>query len=198
MHLDRRSALRLTVAAVLTVCGRAAIADEAAPHLWQPGDAPPAVEGIHLGDTFQQVVAVLGQPDSDSGANLPDADLRTLRYRGGALMVLIGKSEGVLRILLNRPEGGSIAGLRPGGRLSPLLKQWGEPTAGTPRTAKWPMGDWALSVRADLATQTILRLMLSNDVTQALNRTPVQGPLPDWATAKPDPVPSDAPAPAGN
>ncbi len=185
MIFRRRHAMALALAAVLTsACGIAqAQTGIAIPQRWHPGDAPPEIAGIALGDSLTRVVAVLGQPDPDPVPEGPAADQRILRYHDGALLVLLSKTTGVSRVLLNRAEGGELAGIRVGDRLGPLLLSWGEPTFSTSTVGRYDMGSWRISVRADLAAQKVLRLMLARTAPQT---TP---PPPPPAT---DPVPSAA------
>lgn len=132
---------------------------------WEVGDPAPGVEGIHLGDSEAKVIAVLGQPAAaPPGVDYAAAPLHTLRYRGGALMIAISKADEVVKIMLRKPEGGSIAGIRVGDRLGRLVHLWGSPTVGAGPTGKWPMGDWIVSVRADMVTNVVMRIMLARAV----------------------------------
>ncbi len=131
MNVARRAALRLVTLTALTLNGTVSPAqteeapgspgqsqDEPPPRPGRIGDAAPSIEGLHLGDTEDIVIAVLGTPDpAPPGLADPAADLRTLRYRGGALMIGVSKSDGVVKILLRKPEGGSLDGVRVGDRL---------------------------------------------------------------------------------
>ncbi len=134
---------------------------EAPSRPWQVGDAAPSVEGIHLGDSEAQVIAVLGAPGSPPAGvgNAPSA-LRTLRYRDGGLLIGIGTTGSVARIMLSKPDAGSVAGIKVGDRLGHLVRLWGEPTAGGGSTGQWPMGEWSMSVRGDMVSNVVMRITL--------------------------------------
>jgi hypothetical protein len=167
MILGRRNALCLAIATLLGTGRHAARAQGARlPDRWHVGDPPPEVEGIRLGDTRERVVAVLGAPEPNLLPDDPAADLQTLRYRHGALMVAISRTDGVARILLNRPEGGALAGIHVGDRLGALLVSWGEPTTSTSKLGRYEMGAWTITVRADLGAQAVLKLMLARTPSQ--------------------------------
>jgi len=141
---------------------QAAQPSEAPPRPWREGDPAPSVEGIHLGDSEARAIAVLGQPAATPpGLDDADAAQRTLRYRDGALMIALSKTDGVVKIMLRKPEGGSIAGILVGDRLGRVVHLWGEPTEGAGSTGKWPMGDWTVSVRGDMISNLVVRIMLA-------------------------------------
>lgn len=133
---------------------------------WHPGDAAPDVEGVHLGDTFEQVIATLGPPDPSPVPEDPNADKIGLRYRQDGLLIALSRSGGVVRILLRKPEGGAIAGIRVGDRIGAMLKGWGEPTQSRRTLGRYEMGDWSIRVRVDFADQKILKLMLASTPVQ--------------------------------
>jgi hypothetical protein len=161
MLLRRRDAICLVIASPLAVRAVAARAQGAElPQRWKATDDPPSVEGIRLGDSRERVLAVLGSPDPSPFPDDPSADLRTMRYRGGALMVAIDRNNAVTRILLSRPEGGALAGFRVGDRLGALLTSWGEPTTSTSTVGRYDTATWRITVKADLASNQVLRLML--------------------------------------
>ncbi len=180
MTLGRRHTLGLAIALALIASRRPAPVRGAQPTVhWQAGDAPPDVEGIRLGDPRERVEAVLGAPDPDPLPDDPTADLSTLSFRSSALLIAISRTEGVSRIMLRRPEGGALAGIRVGDPLVALLIHWGEPTQSHGSLGRYIIGTWTISVRADLGEQKVLRLMLARTPTQPTNPPPADtGPPP--------------------
>jgi hypothetical protein len=156
---------------------RAQSPQTASPPLWHVGDAPPSIAGIHLGDTLQTVVAVLGAPDP--GPLTPDdpADRQTLSYRGGALLLLLGKSEGVLRMQLRKPEGGDLAGIRVGDPAGALVEHWGKPPAGHGSVGLYAVGTWAVRVRAGRTVVSIMLIRLPSQPAAA-SATPPSAAAP--------------------
>jgi hypothetical protein len=184
----RRALLWLAIATILAPSPRAARAQGAAlRQRWHPGDEPPDVEGIHLGDTRERVLAVLGAPDPSPIPDDPAADFSTLSYRGGALLIALGKADGVQRIMLRRAEGGRLAGIGVGDHLGKLLIGWGEPTQSHGSLGRYVMGAWTITVRADFGAQKVLRLMLARTPAQPV--TPPPAPPADTAPAAPQPAP---------
>lgn len=160
-----------------TLAGRAApvrAQDAAAP--WAPDAAAPEVAGIRLGDPAARVIAVLGEPEPNP-LDDPAAEVRSLRFHDGALMALIGRRQGVARILLNRPEGGRIAGVRVGDPVDAVLAAWGAPSRSNGATGLWLAEGWLLAVRIAGATQTVDKLLLI-DTTAGVQPTDL--PLPAW------------------
>jgi hypothetical protein len=189
MILGRRNAC-IVIATLLAADGRAALAqDVSLPQRWQTGDEPPEIEGIHLGDRRERVAAVLGKPDPSLFPDDPDADPQILVYRGGALMIAIAKADGVMRIMLNRPEGGALAGIRVGDRLGALLRSWGEPTVSRGSLGRYEMCAWSIAVRADLGAQKVLKLMLARTSSQPVIPPPAP-PVTDAVPAETAPQPS--------
>jgi hypothetical protein len=135
--------------------------DAGAPaHPWRLGDPSPSFEGIHLGDSEDRVLAVLGPP----APKLPtpvDPPIHVLHYRHGALIVGVSQTKGVVRILLRKPEGGALAGIRVGDRVGAVVRLWGDPPAGHGSVGRFPMGPWTVIVRADMGTQRVMSIVLA-------------------------------------
>lgn len=172
MVFGRRSALSLGIC-VLLAAARPAPAGPFADR-WHAGDAAPDVEGVHLGDTLQQVLAALGQPDRSLVPGAA-AGLQTLSYRHGALLIAIGADNAVSRMMLRSPEGGAIAGIRVGDGLGAMVRSWGEPTYSRGSLGKYQTESWTISVRADIGEQKVLKMMLARTPPPA----PPPQPLPD-------------------
>lgn len=188
MRVERRGALTLILAAV-AVAATAARADDFTAK-WHDGDPAPDVEGVHLGDTRAQVIKVLGQPEEwlIHGPHVDKTGTEFLRFRHGALIVSINSEGHVVRIVLRRAEGGSIAGFKVGDRIGKLLWTWGMPTESHGKVGHFVVGDWTITVQADFGTQQILGLVLA--------QTGVT-PIPGLTAPIPMPAPSPSPAPAG-
>ncbi len=166
MTLGRRTALGCGIGMALALAGLQAHAQSAFPDRWQSGDAPPDFEGIRLGDPRERVLQLFGEPDPSPLGDDPAASLHTLRYRDGALLIATDASNAVARIMLSRPEGGALAGIRVGDRIGAMLRGWGEPTQSRGSVGRYQIDDWTIMVRADLAEQKVLKLMLARMAPQ--------------------------------
>ena len=56
----------------------------------------------------------MGPAEPDPFGDTPEGEPRTLRFRHGGLLVLLGVDGTVQRIMLTRPQAGSLAGVRAG------------------------------------------------------------------------------------
>lgn len=174
-----RALAALLLALALATPGPSRAQDAPVPH-WSPDAAPPSVEGIRLGDSAARVIEVLGEPDA-SPLDDPNAEVRSMHYRGGALMILVGRRQGVGRILLNRPGGGRIDGVGVGDAVEQVLAALGNPTDGTGATGVWVARDWALAARVRAETRSVDKLLLF--ATAGGGVQPTDLPLPDWLAA---------------
>lgn len=127
---------------------------------WHAGDPAPDVEGVHLGDTREQVLAALGPPDADPAAN-PAMPIHRLTYRGGGLQIAVDGDGKVMGIMLRTPQAGALAGIRPGDRLGQMVAAWGEPTVSQGMLGRYLIGDWVINAIVDFGEQKVVRLSLS-------------------------------------
>lgn len=111
---------------------------------WKPGDAPPPVAGIHLGDGRVRLAAVLGQP---SGTEKLGEDALALTYRKRGVQVLYAPLDGVAIIYLLTRAAGDIDGVRLGDTRQKVLARWGDPPSVGGPMAIYRAGDWGVFVK---------------------------------------------------
>ena len=131
------------------------------PQLWRVGESPPDIAGIRLGDSAAKVVAALGPPMPSPVPANAAAPLHAMRYHDGGLIIGVSDTLGVVRILLRRPQGGALAGVRVGDPLGSVIRNWGEPPAGAGSVGRYLMGSWTVSVRGDMGSNRVLSIMLA-------------------------------------
>jgi hypothetical protein len=90
---------------------------------WQPGDSPPPIAGIHLGDSRETLERSLGKPES--AEQPPGKSETTLGFRGGGLSVTVSPARGVTFIRLTDRKAGDIDGFRVGDTLAAVAGKWG-------------------------------------------------------------------------
>jgi len=159
----------ISVGAILGIILSAPGPAIAEPHLWKPGDAPPVVNGLKLGDSEQRALDLLGVPDEVN----PTTNGELLEYRTKGIEVTATTKEGVTAIRLLSPEAGTIDGIRVGDIARNVVLRWGAPQMGTGRVAHFGTRDWIISVHLADKESTIV------DLTLALNRA---SPAPDSST----------------
>ena len=93
---------------------------------WKPGDAPPQVAGIRLGDGRARLEAILGKP---SGAQKIGADAWAFTYQERGVQVLYTPLDGAAIIYLQTRAAGDIGGVRLGDTREDVLARWGNPSS---------------------------------------------------------------------
>ena len=130
---------------------------------WKPGDVIPAIAGLGLGHTREDVIALLGDPSHTTWLG-PVLDM--LWYDAAGVEVLLREEPSSVRaISVCRRGGPDLNGVHVGDSWSSVRARWGEPTE------RWTgsMGDavvyeyhvatfWTLSVTLDKRHQRVLRL----------------------------------------
>ncbi|MCX5889507.1 MAG: hypothetical protein NTY36_08650 [Deltaproteobacteria bacterium] len=111
---------------------------------WKPGDAPPPVAGIHLGDGRVRLEAVLGQP---SGTEKLGEDALALTYRKRGVQVLYAPLDGAAIIYLLTRTAGDIGGIRLGDTRQQVPARWGDPPAASGPMGIYRAGDWGAFVK---------------------------------------------------
>lgn len=115
---------------------------------WQPGDAPPAVAGLHLGAARATIDSLLGKPESVQTVN-PGQQLLGYRTRGIAL--LCSDRDSLLVAYIASPEAGDIGGVRVGDSRDSVVARWGEPTGAQENLDVYQVGRWVIVVQFDPA-----------------------------------------------
>ena len=113
---------------------------------WKPGDAPPPVAGIRLGDGLVRIEAALGQPSETQKLG---EDIRAFTYKKHGLEVLYASHDGVAIIFLLSRTAGDIGGVRFGDTREQVLARWGAPASVKEETAYYRAGDWVVILRLD-------------------------------------------------
>lgn len=153
MRLAPRVLLALTATSL--VLPRAAGGQGALP--WQPGDAPPAVAGLHLGDLRAASDSLLGKPDETRTVG-PGLELLVYRTRGIAL--LYPDTDSLAATYLISPAAGDLGGVRVGDAKDSVVERWGEPTAGDAYASAYEVGDWMILVQIDSTSDRVAILAL--------------------------------------
>ena len=151
----------LNLARIMVGCALLAAAPAPAkPVPWKPGDQPPTVNGVKLGDTEQRALDLLGVPDEVN----PTSNGELLEYTTKGLEVTATK-DGVTAIRLLSRDAGSIDGIRVGDIARAVVLKWGAPQGGSGVEAQFGPGPWVIVVRLAAQDPTIV------DLTLALNHT---------------------------
>jgi hypothetical protein len=144
-------ALALAGLALLTA-GAAHAADP--PFPCKAGDAAPSIDGVSLGQTEAQALAVLGAPAKTgklSGDDVWD-------YANG-LEVIANNGDGVSIIRLLAPGAGSVGRVKVGDTTKTVVAKWGDSdTVSLPDVALWNCGVWTLEARATNGVVTTILL----------------------------------------
>lgn len=123
---------------------------------WGGNDAPPAVNGITLGDPEQKALDQLGVPEDI--ITTKDGD-EVLEYGAKGLEVTASASK-VVAIRLKAPEAGSIDGIKVGDIARAVILNWGLPSGGEGAVARFGTLKWTISVRTAEKEATIIELSL--------------------------------------
>jgi metalloendopeptidase OMA1, mitochondrial len=110
------------------------------------GNPPPTLVGLTLGASYNQVVAALGRPgnvrQTKSGG--------VLRYATPGVAVIYDREKGVVGIVLQDRDAGTIEGLRVGDAVSGAQSRWGKPAETTQDgTMYFDRGGWLVAVQPD-------------------------------------------------
>src|SRR5574341_1284088 len=94
---------------------------------WKVGDSPPAVAGIHLGDSRRLVDSILGPPDTvDAPSVYVDGeriDEWQLTWSARGVFILYSRRDGVTGIRLSKRVAGDVDGIRVGDSLGTVIRQ---------------------------------------------------------------------------
>lgn len=176
LHVLMRGAVGL--AALAPLLG-AATAHAAVPP-WSPDGPAPDVDGVHLGDRLDRLEARLGPAHANPLTDNPTAEVRSLQFRDGAMLALVGRDKGAARFMLLRPDAGRIAGIGVGATIEQMLGVWGQPSGASGDNAVYSAKSWFIAVTADAQTHRLTRLMLG---TTASGVQPTDLPPPPWIKA---------------
>jgi len=114
---------------------------------WKPGDAPPQVAGIRLGDGLVRLEAVLGRP---SGTQKLGDEALVFTYRQRGVQIIYASLDGAAIIFLQTREAGDIGGVRLGDRREEVLARWGKPSSVQGPTAYYRAGSsWVVILKLD-------------------------------------------------
>jgi hypothetical protein len=113
---------------------------------WKPGDAPPPVAGIRLGDPQERLTAVLGQPNHTQSLG---EEVWAFTYLRRGVEVLLSRSDGASIIYLRNRAAGDIGGVRLGDHRREVLARWGDPSTGSGDTALYVAGGWVVVLKYD-------------------------------------------------
>jgi hypothetical protein len=154
------------VGLALLVAGAAQAAGP--PFPWKAGDAAPSIDGVALGQTEQQALAILGAPAKTSKMSGDDV----WDYANG-LEVIANTGDGVSIIRLLAPGAGSVGGVTAGDDASSVIAKWGNPDTVSVPAALWNCGVWTLEVRA--TNGKVTDILLGWNQTKWPNENPKNG-----------------------
>jgi hypothetical protein len=138
------------------------------PFPWKAGDPAPSIDGVTLGQTEPQALAILGAPAKTSKMSGDDV----WDYASG-LEVIANTGDGVSIIRLLASGAGSVGGVKVGDDASAVLARWGNADTVNIPAALWNCGVWTLEVRATGGTVT--DIMLGWNQTKWPNENPKNG-----------------------
>jgi hypothetical protein len=124
---------------------------------WKAGDQPPALLGLHLGDSRAKLDSVMGRAD---GSQTLGEGVVALSYSARHVTVTWARADGVATIDLRSRDAGEIGGLRVGDTIESLIQKWGQPDRGENNVGLYIFGPWAVVVRSDSTGQRIAMLTL--------------------------------------
>lgn len=111
---------------------------------WKPGDLPPPVAGIRLGDGRVRLETVLGKP---SDTQKLGEDILVLTYRQRGVQVIFAPLDGAAIIYLLTREGGDIHGVRLGDTRQEVRARLGDPPVTAGPMAIYRAGIWGIFVK---------------------------------------------------
>jgi hypothetical protein len=138
------------------------------PFPWKAGDPAPSIDGVTLGQTEPQALAILGAPAKTSKMSGDDV----WDYASG-LEVIANTGDGVSIIRLLASGAGSVGGVKVGDDASAVLARWGNADTVNIPAALWNCGVWTLEVRATGGKVT--DIMLGWNQTKWPNENPKTG-----------------------
>lgn len=112
---------------------------------WQPGDAAPAVAGVHLGDERATVEKLLGEAPEHN--ELDNGALGLIYPERGLAFVLNTRGGGVALMYLLAPAAGALDGIACGSPREAVLARWGEPTLVQGAQAFYVVGKWSITLQ---------------------------------------------------
>jgi hypothetical protein len=113
---------------------------------WRDGDLAPAVAGVHLGDSQEQVAKVLGLPTETQ--KLGEHQV-ALRYPLHGVTVSWAPLDGAAIIFLDTRLAGDIGGVRIGDSRDDVLSKWGVPSTVQQGTAIYLATPWCVVLKLD-------------------------------------------------
>lgn len=121
-------------------CAAAQAADGKLP--WKDGDDPPALAGVQLGISRDQVEGVLGKaPEAKSSGT----GLALIYVEKGVVVILNAAREAAVVYLLS-PAAGELDGVHVGDDREAILAHWGMPQIVQGAEAMYLVGNWAVVV----------------------------------------------------
>jgi hypothetical protein len=112
---------------------------------WNDGDAPPAVAGVKLGESKEDLVKQLGAPTKEEKI---DPDGSGLTFAKPQIVVTLTPAKGVASVILTGPESGDISGIHIGTTREEVADKWGIPKL-MHGLAVYRVGWWAVAMRFD-------------------------------------------------
>lgn len=154
-----RPGLACRVLLLAGVCLAAAPAGAAFP--WQPGEAPPPLAGVTLGQSRAEVERVLGTPERTT--MLEAEDVVRLQWARKGVDVVVSRLDGAAIVTLTRRDAGAIDGIRVGDSLDAVIQRWGMPQQRVGGDGVWRVGDWDVIVRPATSKPVVTGLTLGWD-----------------------------------
>ena len=146
------------VIGVLLTIGACSLTGQASPGFpWKPGDNPPAVAGIRLGDSLKAIEDEIGQP-SDSQTLGEGVWAYTFAKKG--VSIVYSRLDGAAVIDLRTAQAGTIDGIHAGDSVGVVLGRWGAPSSGQGSVGLYPAGKWVVAVRLNEAGTVVALLSL--------------------------------------
>lgn len=113
---------------------------------WHDGDKAPPVAGVHLGDSQEQINAVLGPPAETQKLGEQQS---AFHYPLRGLTVAWAPLDGAAIIFLETRAAGEINGVRIGDSRADVLAKWGTPSTVQNETAIYKAGSSCVVLKLD-------------------------------------------------
>jgi len=122
---------------------------------WKPADPAPAIAGIHLRESREQVEAALGGPDE---AKNVAGGATTLTWRSRGIAVVFAPKVGAAIISYLTRQAGDIGGVAIGDTKQSVQDRWGVGTINTSNGWVYRMDTWVVALSFDPITNVVNQL----------------------------------------
>jgi hypothetical protein len=127
---------------------------------WVQSAKPPAISGLHLGESREDLDAALGPPDSVSVVR---EGYQLLMYSSRGISVLLPRYGGAEDLRFTNPASGAIDSLRVGATEAAVLRRWGPPQRHDGPDYVYLFRTWKIVVQWDRQLKHVATLILAEN-----------------------------------